>query len=173
MRRFRTLLIVVIITGLFGCAGQINRWTYEPYRLPDGVLYATLDSSIVGPFDEGDRISITTPLDDCETIKNEHNLRSGILFSYEKDKSLSAPSIKVPANQPFYIQYAETRKDGRYCFVHVVVSFEANKSYTLIGGYRTVKGMIPILFDKQGCGIGVINNETGKPVNYAKQLCPK
>lgn len=173
MQNFRSFLILFIITGLIGCAGKTHRWSYEPYRLPEGIPYAILNSSIVGPFDEGDNISITTPLDDCETIKTAQNLRSGILFSYKKDQSLSASSIKVPADQPFYIQYSEVRKDGKYCFVHVIVSLEANKNYTLIGGYHTVKGMVPILSDRQGCGIGVINNETGKPVSYAKQLCPE
>lgn len=169
----KILISTAITLTLTACAGTSNTWTNEPYVLPKGVPYATLSNALTPVLYKGDSVSITTPLDDCATIRSSHNLRSGVLFSIKDGEAAKLDSIQVPANQPFYIQYGENRKDGRYCYVHVVVNLEQNKNYTLVGGYSTVKGAIPVILDRGGCGLGVVDNATKKIIPHSQDYCPK
>jgi len=166
--KLSTILLLTLFIS--GCVGQTTTWKREPYKVPNESPYATLNSGIVHALKEGETISIETPLDDCETIKTKHELKSGVLFSFKAGDHQSKSSIRVPANQPFYIQYWQAG-NNQFCLLHEVVKFEAGKTYTLVGGFHMIKGVIPILFDKQGCGLGVIDDKTNKLIPYSDKLC--
>lgn len=157
---------------LSACVGPSTRWTSSPYKLPDGIERANLTNAIPTPSGKEDKIWIETPLDDCETIRTSHDLKVGELFKMRGDGPEVKDTIQVPANRPFYIQYKATTGDA-YCFVHVVVNLKEGKSYTLIGGYKTITGMIPILSTSGGCALGVMDNETRKLVPNEGSICRK
>ena len=164
------ILLPALAISLSGCMGQVTKWTNEPFRVDESQAYATLYDGVAGPYEDKAHINITTPLDDCETIKTKHDLKRGILFTRDKSTTAPQPPVKVPAGKPFYIEYQETSSE-KYCIVHVVVSLDAGKHYTLVGGNTTVKGSVPILFDKRGCNLGVFDNEAKSFIPYTSQLC--
>lgn len=171
------LIAAAIVVTLSACVGPTTIWKQEPYVLPNGVPSATLSNGLFPSLKKGDYVDVTTPLEDCATMKTtrtqKSELRVGLLYSMKGEEEINRSPIKIPASQPYYIQYIEGRTNGAHCIVHVVVNLEAGKDYTLVGGAATIKGAIPVLMDKGGCRLGVLDNSTQKLVPTTQDYCPK
>lgn len=167
--RFPVLLPAMVIF-LTGCAGEVTRSTDVPFPMIENQPHATLHDGILDLYDPEARIIITTPLDDCETIKTKNDLRQGVLFRHDQSITKPRVPIRVPAGKPFYIQYLEMA-GAEHCFAHVVVTFEAGKHYTLVGGHATARSLVSILLDEPECNLGVLDNETKTPIPHTEKLC--
>lgn len=166
----RPLFLLLCGFALTGCVGPTTHYVHEPYKLPSQVASATLKNFIELRGDKDLKINITTPLDSCERIKTERILRSGVIFS--SDATEFGALVNVPAGMPFYIQYADTRKNG-FCVVNVVVSLEAGRTYKLVGGPGYQKGPIPIFTGGAICSLQVLDEITSLPVPSLGKLCPE
>lgn len=172
-----TSIIAAIV--LSGCAtGRTTKFVNEPYVVPHGQPSAKLTNALSPLLEAGELATVVTVLDDCETAKANAELKEsvshhGVMFDMTSAATLVGKTIDVTAGKPMLIQYIFSNgpKRSKTCFVSVVVSLEANKNYSLVGGYTSIKGAIP-LTDKPGCALGVLDVQAKRLVPSTTKLCP-
>lgn len=149
---FRYVLSISVVTAfLSGCASP-----QPPYALPEGTPSANLKSTIPGAHGFSESIEIA--------VVEEDKRMPTRLFVISNSVSKPLGYLKVPANGPLILHYNETISGGRFCRLTIQVTLEADKNYSLVGGFTYKSGPIPILMGTRGCEFGVVDEATGKPV---------
>jgi len=153
---FRRLASLAALTAILcGCATPI-----PPYSLPPNVPSASLKSEINGAYNRYESIDVYL-FDSNGTPPGNRRL-----FSVSRSVSNPAGHVQVPANVPLNLMYYESASGGRYCQLHISVTLEQGKSYSLVGGFAYEKGPIPIFTDTRRCRFGAIDEETKAAVPY-------
>lgn len=171
-------LLVIVASLLAGCAtGRTTKFAKEPYSVPPGQPSAKLTNALSPLLEPGELAEVISTLDDCATIKQNSALqesisRQGVMFDLTS-AATEGKTIDVMAGRPIAIQYIFTDgpKRSKTCMVRAVVTLEAGKNYSLIGGYTSIKGAIPLL-SKPGCALGVLDIQANHLVPSTDKLCP-
>lgn len=156
-------VIAAIPAFLAGCASQPP---IPQYVVPDDAVTANLTSEILGADSRNESIAVYVLDGRCGDAQRKK------LFYVRESKSEPAGYLKVPANQPLRLEYAEDASGGRTCNIALDVNLEAGKSYSLVGGFAYKSGLIPIITGTRMCKFGVQDDADKSPVPYTS-TCPQ
>jgi hypothetical protein len=158
----KNLTLSVLATSiLLGCAAPPPQ-----FALPSGTSSATLKSALFGASSRNESLDIYISDGDCDAKGKSK------LFSIKGSSSTPEGLIKVPANKPLRIDYDEVISGGRTCKISVYVALEEGKNYSLVGGFASKPGLIPILTDTRMCSLGIRNEDASVLVPTQKSCTP-
>ena len=157
LSKIAAAVIAAIPAFLAGCASEPP---ITQYVASEGAGTANLRSAIQGADSRNESINVFVLEGSCGDAKRKK------LFHVRESKSEPLGYVKVPANQPLRLEYAEDASGGRTCNIALDVNLEAGKSYSLVGGFAYKSGPIPIITGTRMCKFGVLEDAEKMPVPY-------